>query len=363
MNKIQIQLKEQSRKYPIHIDSGILESVLTQVIKKHNNIVIITDSRVKKLYLKYLLRLLNNKNVLSLSFPAGEQSKNQNTKIYLENKMLKFKYARDTLIIALGGGVVGDMAGFVAATYMRGIPFVQIPTTLLSMIDSSIGGKTSVNTLYGKNMIGAFWQPSAVIIDTDFLKTLTKKQLINGLIEAIKIFLTHDKKNVLYIQKHLKKIINGDPATLIKLIHQAVKIKASIVSKDEKESHQRKILNFGHTIGHALEHVTHYQMLHGFAVGLGILVEAKISELMGILKNQDFCIIQSLMKDLGVIFNDFKKKDINNILRSTKMDKKKINKQVHYVLLQSIGTVYTDKLNVVHCVPDPIVKKALIELL
>jgi 3-dehydroquinate synthase len=274
-----------------HEISGV-ESLET-FLSLEQRVVIITDHHVKKLYGDALLEKLLQRGfqVLLLSFRAGEKSKNSRVKERLEGEMLRHQCGRNTMIVALGGGVVGDLAGFVAATYMRGIPYIQIPTTLLAMIDSSIGGKTGVNTIHGKNLIGAFWQPTAVIADLNFLKTLSQEQIINGLMEAIKIFLTNDRDQFFFVQEHLAQLLIPDLTLLEEVVIKAVEQKMTLVQKDEKESGERMILNFGHTIGHAIEQVSQYKIMHGYAVGLGILVELKISELLGICSKTEAAMI------------------------------------------------------------------------
>ena len=282
-NKINVDISGQDpAKYQITLGSGVLSTWQSWLGKycSSKQVVIITDKIVEKLYASEFAKQLGHDGykVLLLSIAPGEESKVQNVKEYLELEMLKAKYDRHTLLIAIGGGVIGDLSGFVAATYLRGIKYIQVPTTLLAMIDSSVGGKTAINTPYGKNLIGAFWQPQMVVMDIDLLASLPKVQLINGLVEAIKIFLTSDKEGFAYTKRHLDKILRHDMAKLQSVIRRAVSLKAHIVSEDEREENLRMILNFGHTIGHAIEKINDFKILHGYAVALGILVEAKIAE-------------------------------------------------------------------------------------
>lgn len=350
--------------YPILIQPGLLsepEKWLRKMKSEISSIVIITDNSVKKYYAHMLLHALDKLKIktLLLSFPAGEKSKNNKTKQYLEEKMLHHGCDRNTLILALGGGVVGDLAGFTAATYMRGISYIQIPTTLLAMVDSSVGGKTAIDTAYGKNLIGAFWQPKAVVADLHCLKTLPRKQLINGLIEAIKIFITNDAKSFYYVQRNLSKVLNKDETILKNIIKKAVKLKAEIVAKDEQEkSGERMICNFGHTIAHAIEMLSDYKILHGFAVGLGILVEAKISQLQGLLNEEQYNTIQTLLAQLGITIDQLKKFDIRKLLQATLLDKKSKSGRAQYVLIEQIGKVYAKQNRFAHFVEDAIVKQA-----
>ncbi|HVV68250.1 MAG TPA: 3-dehydroquinate synthase [Gammaproteobacteria bacterium] len=353
--------------YPILINSGLLEQPEAFLPENRNfgNLVLVTDNTVKKLYAeRFAEKLIGlGYKVTLLAFPAGEQHKNYQTKQHLETRMLRHRFGRDSLCLALGGGVVGDLTGFAASTYMRGIPYVQIPTTLLAMVDSSVGGKTGIDTPQGKNLIGAFWQPQAVVADINCLKTLPKKHLINGLIEALKMFLTSDAESLVYAQAKLDKILAGDETVLKNLIYRAVKVKADVVAKDEKENNLRMILNFGHTIGHAVETLSQYKILHGYAVALGILVEAKIAQLLGLLDFDKYLLIYNLFTGLGIVTSGLKKYTINHIINATKLDKKVRNGAVNYVLLRDIGQVYENKKAFAHPVEDDIVVRALIEVM
>ncbi len=352
--------------YIVSIEPGQLDDdSIKWFPTNYRNIVIVTDNTVSRYYGESLVRQLKKKEytVLLLTFPAGEKSKNSKIKQKLEESILSHAYGRnDTLILALGGGVAGDLAGFIAATYMRGIPYIQIPTTLLAMVDSSVGGKVAVNTPQGKNLIGAFWQPIAVIADTNTLKTLDKKHIVAGLIEAMKMFSTNDANSFNFLIENLPKILDLDDKLMSELIYRAIKIKAYVVNKDEKETGMRMVLNFGHTIAHALEKLTNYKMLHGYAVGYGILVEAKISQLMGILSEQDYALIQSSLASLGIYAKALRKYNIDKIIELTYTDKKTKAGLVRYVLLEKIGRVHTSYNNYVHPVSEPIVKEAILAL-
>jgi 3-dehydroquinate synthase len=365
MTQIMMKIPPQQVTYcPIQIEPHLL-SHPDKWLPEHcinKKLVVITDDNVKNYYGNTLLKKLKKYDPLLLSFLPGEKSKNYQTKQYLENQMLESHCDRDTIILALGGGVVGDVAGFVAATYMRGISYIQIPTTLLAMVDSSIGGKTGINTTRGKNLIGAFWQPIAVIIDTNCLTTLPKTHLINGLIEALKMFMTSDLTSFNYASKHIDKILNADILTLKDIIQRAITTKINIVSQDERENGLRTILNFGHTIGHALEKIMDYTLLHGYAVALGILVEAKISQLSGFLSHVDYQTIQSLFLKLSISADLLEKIEVEKIIMATKRDKKVKSGSVRYVLLKNIGQVYNQDNSFIHSVSDEIVRNALLEV-
>ena len=360
--QIDVEIPEIMRTtYPIMIGSGLLKKIEAFLPESTGIIMIISDETVQHYYGTILKQSLidSGYEVLSFAFPAGEASKNILLKTQIESEMINQGCDRYSVILALGGGVVGDIAGFIAATYMRGIAYLQIPTTLLAMIDSSVGGKTGIDTPEGKNLIGAFWQPTAVISDVLCLKSLPQQHLISGLIEALKIFLTSDPASLFFLQKHLDDILNYDEAILVDIISRAVRIKAEIVRRDEKELHERAILNFGHTIGHALEQLSNYQLLHGYAVALGILVEAKIAELQGILGAKHYAFIEALLYRLNIRPQELVIYDVNHILAATKVDKKKRFGQVHYVLLKDLGHVYHVEKQYVHPVPDMIIKQAL----
>lgn len=352
----------QTRDYDIFIGNGLLKH-LPQLLNSRfpayrqagRYIIIITDEVVKKMYGAQLLANVKRAglNADLLAVEAGEKSKCNVTKIWLEEQMLQKKCDRDTLILSLGGGVIGDLAGFVAATYMRGIPYIQIPTTLLAMVDSSIGGKVGINNAYGKNLIGAFWHPLATICDLDFLKNLPQKQLTNGLAEMIKIFLTYDAKSFYVAAKNFKKAANKD------LIKRAIELKTGVIFRDEHDQNERCVVNFGHTIGHVIEKLSSYKIQHGIAVALGILVESKISQLLGILEVRDYEIISKTICDLGIDEKMLQKFKTADILESTKGDKKNKSGQVLYVLLKKIGAVKKNGKKFAHPVDDIIVKKAL----
>ncbi len=344
--------------YPIFIEQGLLKNLFW--LPKHiQQIVIITDNKVKKLYAQNLLKSLQKtkKKVLLLSFPSGEKAKNYQMKHKLEQKILSKHFDRDAFILALGGGVVGDIAGFIAATYMRGISYIQIPTTLLAMVDSSIGGKTSINTSLGKNLIGAFWHPSSVIIDLHCLKTLPQKHLINGLIEALKIFIIYDKNSFQFFEKNIHDILNGEAASH-QIIFSAIRLKSQIVTQDEREKHLRSILNFGHTIGHALETLSNYRLLHGIAVGYGILVESKISEILGMLSRADYFKISQLLMKLGIHPKKLKTFNLQKIIALTQLDKKAKEEKAKYVLLKKIGKIHHKSKQFAFDVPNKVIEHA-----
>lgn len=360
IHKISVNMPAKPADYPILIGAN-LENVTAWLPKQRfNRIVIITDHGVKKRYGFALQKCLKQKghHVLLLSFPAGEKSKNEKTKQIIEHTMQRHHCGRDTLVLALGGGVVGDLAGFIAATYLRGVPYIQIPTTLLAMVDSSVGGKTGINTVHGKNLIGAICQPLCVVVDVVLLTSLSRKNMINGLIEAIKMFLTHDSESFNFTASHLLHIIKGDAKLVKEIVARATTIKAAVVSLDERERGERSVLNFGHTIGHALENISNYTLAHGYAVGYGIVVEATISHLLGLLDSNQLLTIINLFARLGIQGKDLQKYDLTKLIQATKIDKKARFGSVHYTLLQKIGRAHRTNGKYVHPVPDKIVRLA-----
>jgi 3-dehydroquinate synthase len=273
------------RSYPIVVGENLLES-MADLVEEHSpahRYAIISDSTVGRLYGPTVLQHLGGESRCSLfRFAEGESQKNRDTWQQLTDEMLAARLGRDTTVIALGGGVVGDLARFVAATYLRGVRVVQVPTSLLAMIDSSVGGKTGVDTVLGKNLVGAFHQPTVVITDVATLRTLPANHVSAGMAEAIKHGAISDAE---YIQRVISRsglILNLDPAALIEIVKRSVELKARVVAEDEKESGKRAVLNFGHTVGHAMEAASGYELLHGEAVGLGMLAEAAIGARLGI---------------------------------------------------------------------------------
>lgn len=361
LTQLEVTINRAFSTYPIWIGRDVLHQTALWMPGDVSRVVIITDDEVKWRYAVKLEQSLQAQGyfTLLLSFSAGEISKNAKTKSTLEDAMLLNGCDRDSLVIALGGGVVGDLAGFVAATFLRGIRYIQIPTTLLAMVDSSVGGKTAIDTPYGKNLIGAFWQPIAVVADINCLKTLPKDQMINGLIEVIKVFLIQDAPSFNELASQLNEVLNGDENLLINLIHRAVSIKVALVSHDERDMHQRALLNLGHTIGHALEKLNHYQGLHGYAVALGLLVESTIAQLMGLLAVEKVLLIKQLLSRLGITNDMLMQFDQDEIIHATYADKKTRAGCVRYVLLSDIGRVHQHQHQFVHPVADELVKQAL----
>ena len=299
MNAISVELGEES--YPIYIESGALEQ-LGRIYTQHElgaRAAVITDRTVEKLYARRALALLKEAGVDAqvIPVPPGESSKSLEWADRLYTRLIWGGFDRDSVIVALGGGVVGDLAGFVAATFLRGIPWAAVPTTLLAQVDAAIGGKTGINHRLGKNLIGAFHQPQFVLIDPDVLETLPERERWAGLAEVIKYGLTRDEKLFERLEASLEALAQLHNLTLLSdVIARSAAIKAEIVSQDEREAGVRALLNFGHTVGHALEAATKYRhFTHGEAVAWGMLIEAHITRARGWLSNGEFARISSLL--------------------------------------------------------------------
>ncbi len=361
MQEIKVNIKEKTGAYSIFVGrktSGLIKSYLEKY-HKGKKIVVVTDSNVKSLCADVILKELAVLSPYMIALPAGEASKSREMKERIEDHLLEKKYGRDTVMIAIGGGVIGDLAGFTASTYSRGIPVIQVPTTLLAMVDSSIGGKTSVNTKHGKNLIGTTCQPDAVFTDLDFLKPLPQEEFTNGMAEIIKIASTSDKELFAFIEKNTKKILEKDESALLHIIKRSIELKKEVVEKDEKEHGLRQILNFGHTFGHALELYTDYLAKHGHCVSMGAVVEAKISELQKSLGKKESREIASVLKSFGLPIKVDKEIDAGKIIEIMRLDKKSRSQRPRFVMLKGIGRIKSSKSCFSYEVDESIIKKAV----
>jgi len=343
-----ISVQTQHHRYDITISNGSLahlEKELTPWLDVTKKIILLSDTNVAPLYQKTIEKILGNKAVLPLIVPAGEEAKSFTVLQEVLEKILAWPIDRKTLLIALGGGVVGDLGGFVASIALRGIPFVQIPTTLLAQVDSSVGGKTAINTHAGKNLIGTFYQPVRVIIDLDCLKTLPMRERRAGYAEILKYGLIDDASFFAWCQSHAQAILDGDNEALKIAISHSCRTKALIVSKDEREAGVRALLNFGHTFGHALEAAVGYNnsvLLHGEAVAYGIRLAARLSARLDMLEAHQVVVIEDhldgleyprTLKDLLPSFT-LKPHDLLKVMES---DKKTVGGKKTFILLNSIG--------------------------
>jgi 3-dehydroquinate synthase len=300
---------------------------------------LITDSHVEPLYGRATAEALRAAGLEAelLTFAAGEANKTRETWAELSDQMLAAGFGRDAAVVALGGGVVGDVAGFVAATYMRGVPVVQVPTTLLAMVDASVGGKTGVDTPAGKNLVGAFHPPRLVVIDPEVLGTLPAAELRAGLAEAVKHGAIADAAHLDWIEAHAERLLAADVEVLAELIDHSVRIKADFVARDERESGPRKMLNFGHTIGHAVEAATGYGVLHGEAIAIGMLAEARLGERLGITEPGTADRLKSLLGRLGLPTELPAGVAAEDVVGWTRSDKKARAGHVEYALIRRLG--------------------------
>lgn len=342
---IKLKLKEKTNKsYKIIIEPGITKKIpeILKEMKIGKKYAIITDSIVKKLFGLQLQKVLQKNSIKSeiIDFKQGEVSKNLRSIEELAKRMVELGFTRKDAIIALGGGVTGDIGGFLASIYMRGIPYLQIPTTLLAMVDSAIGGKTGVDMECGKNLLGSIIQPSIVFVDIDYLKNLPDKQVRNGLGEVIKYGVIKDKKLFNFIEQNLDKILNKDKEALIEILKRSIQAKVDIVRKDEKENKDlRALLNYGHTYGHALEMLSGYKLLHGYAISIGMVIANKIAVNKGILREKEAERIKKLLKDAGLPITTAK--SVTN--KDIQSDKKREGKFIKLVLIKKIGKAIIHK--------------------
>ena len=330
-----------SRSYEILIREGLLDELGEDGLpfSGSGSLFIVTDSNVSKIYGRALLRRLSRqRRIRMISFPPGERNKNMRTASQIASELNRLGADRGSTILALGGGVVGDLAGFVASIYKRGVDYIQIPTTLLAQVDSSIGGKTGVDAPWGKNQIGTFYQPKGVLTDPKTLRTLPSSEILNGMAEIVKCAIIADKE----MFGQLSELEEFEPPVAAHLIVRASKIKAEVVSGDEREINYRAVLNFGHTIGHALESSWNYRWSHGTCVTLGMMAECWIALHMNILGEQDFERQSELLRRLSRgLLDKMPHLDKKILFRFAKSDKKAASSTVRMSLPASIGKMYT----------------------
>ena len=336
MAQVRVELAERS--YPIHIASGTLSELQQCFEGLSQDVFIITNPTVASYYLQPLLAELDGFNVNIFQMSDGEEFKSLTSYTEVMDQLIMAGFNRDCSIIALGGGVVGDLAGFVAATFQRGVSFYQIPTTLLAQVDSSVGGKTAVNHPQGKNLIGAFYQPRAVLIDTDCLQTLTDRDYRSGLAEVIKYGIIYDAEFFHWLERHTAELKSRDADTLTYAIQRSCEIKAEVVAADERESGIRAWLNLGHTFGHAIEAATQYgEWTHGEAVAAGTVIASKLSEVTQQLSPSDFRRIVELFNSLELPTRA-PKMPWSEWLAYMQRDKKVKDGRLHFILPTAIGS-------------------------
>jgi 3-dehydroquinate synthase len=353
VNTLKVELGDRS--YPILIGEGLLRQ--PELVRQHvvaRDILIVSNTTVAPLYLESLAAALGGSRVVEAILPDGEAHKTLATVSRIVDVLVANRFGRDCTVVALGGGVVGDMAGFAAACYQRGVPYVQVPTTLLAQVDSSVGGKTGVNHPGGKNLIGAFHQPSAVLADTSTLATLPVRELRAGLAEVIKYGLICDAPFFDWLEANIDGLLAADPTALAHVIQRSCEIKAQIVGRDEREHGDRALLNLGHTFGHAVESATHYtQLLHGEAIGAGLLMAAAMSHECGFIEAAHVERLRRLLERVGLPVK------IDGVppgvaLEHMRIDKKVQSGRMRLVLLRAIGDSF-----VTADYPEPALQRTL----
>lgn len=358
MKRLPLDLGDRS--YDILIGRGILPRAAQFLPEnlKPSRVVVITHPSINALYGKSLIESFARTGYAAdcIEIPEGEASKSLAQAEIIYDRLMEWNCDRQSLLVALGGGVVGDLTGFIAATYFRGVPFIQVPTTLLSQVDSSVGGKTAVNHPRGKNIIGAFHQPRLVVIDLETLRTLPANEYRAGMAEIIKYGVIEDAELFAFLESHVEKILAQDTLCLERIIETSCAIKARVVEKDETEGHYRMVLNFGHTIGHAIEALTGYStMIHGDAVAIGMVHVAKLSQLTGRCAEQIPQRIRRLVAAFGLP-TELPRFKAEEYIRTMSRDKKATQNKIRFVLVKDIGSV-----EIADDVPVDKIRAALIE--
>ena len=341
-----LKVKTKSKKYNIYIGNNIFNQ-FSKIVKKENinfkKTLIIIDKNVPEIFIKKINSQINSKKKLIFLFNASEKNKNFNSVNSILKILMENNFTRSDVIICLGGGIAGDVSGFAASIFKRGLKFINIPSTLLSQVDSSIGGKTGINNKFGKNLIGSFYQPDLVITDTKLLESLPRREIICGYAEIFKHSLIKNKKFFIFLNKNLQNILKLEKKFIERAILESCKIKKQIIEFDEKEINLRKSLNLGHTFGHAYEATLNYskKLNHGEAVLYGILSAAKLSKNFKLINSSDYRLIISHLSKLN--FNNLKKffsiKDLNKIVKYMISDKKNFTNKINFITIRKIGKV------------------------
>ncbi len=352
MNKTALQFEH----YPVYFGQQDWMSAINW--QAYAKVALISDSNVGPRYAQKLMDSLPI-DAHFFQMPAGEFYKTRDTKHALEDQLLAQGFGRDTLIIALGGGVVLDLVGFLAATYCRGVAVVYMPTSVMAMVDASMGGKTGINTSYGKNMLGVFSQPHLIWMQIAFLQSLPEYEFINGLAEVIKHAVTLDGQYYQWLNSHCDAILQKDPDVLLEMIYQSILIKQKIVAQDEKEVGMREILNFGHTVGHAIELCSAFKMAHGHAVALGMLIEAYMSHLLGHLAYEHVNSLLQILKAFQLPLNTQYLDDMDALKQAIRRDKKSKQGLAHLVMLKEIGQVHHQEMHFSFPLPIDILENAV----
>ncbi len=339
LKKINISTKEQ--KYSIEIETNSIQKKIENIICNNNNVIFLIDKKVFSIFKK----IKNYQNQKFININCSEKIKSFQSYTEICNKILKLGVDRKSTLVALGGGTLGDLSGFIASTMLRGINLILIPTTLLSQVDSSIGGKNGINTNYGKNLIGTFYQPKSVIIDPHILSTLPKRELRSGYAEIVKHSLIYDQNFFNWLENNSKKIFNLNYEALAKAIYKSILIKKQYILKDEKEQlknkYSRAILNFGHTFGHALEAYYNYnnKLTHGEAISIGMIIASRISNKLNYLSHKEFIRIKKHFISNNLPIEDIKMYD-KKIFQIITKDKKNFDGELKFILIRNIGNAF-----------------------
>lgn len=342
MRKVNVKLTgKRDDSYPIYIGAGISEKIPPMLPPAHSY-ALVADRTVRDLYAGQFLENMRKARLhcILITFPPGEKSKSRRVKAKIEDELFENGIGRDGCIIAFGGGVTGDIAGFVAATYMRAIPYVQVPTTLLAMADSSVGGKTGIDVPAGKNLVGAFYQPKAVFIDPLYLESLPKRQVRAGMAEVIKHAVVADPGLFNRLSRNAAELLEAGPDAMEPLLAKNCSIKAGIVSRDEREGNLRQVLNFGHTVGHAMEKLSGYRILHGEAVAAGMAVEVEIARRMKLISAEEAEKITGLLKKFRFSLRLPENADIEDFPEAMRLDKKSRKQRLRMALPEKIGKIH-----------------------
>jgi 3-dehydroquinate synthase len=346
----------------VTVGSGVIDSLRAELADDLGAVALIADSNLTSLHAARVAEALGPRRVVPLEFEAGEQHKHRSTKEDLEDAMLDAGLGRDCVVVALGGGVTTDLGGFVAATYMRGVPWIALPTSLLGAVDASIGGKTGLDTDRGKNLIGAFHQPRAVVIDLTLMATLPAGEVDNGLAEMIKHAVIADAEYLVRIGRDAASLRRLRPETLAPAIVRSIEIKSEVVAADTAERDFRQVLNLGHTIGHAIELESEYGVGHGLAVAAGVSVECGIAARLGLMSEDDRDEVRAALQQVGLPIAPPAGIDRDALLRATARDKKSRGGVVRYALPAGVGRMARGEAGWGHEVPDEVVMAAISEV-
>jgi len=341
----QLVLELADRSYNIHIDKDIIsQSQFFQPYCEGENVLILSNEVVAPLYLKKLSSALNTKRVHHFILPDGEKFKSLENYSAVLDFLIEHEFRRNDTLIALGGGVIGDLGGFVAASYQRGMGFIQVPTTLLAQVDSSVGGKTAVNHTLGKNMIGAFYQPKVVVIDTATLQSLPEREYVSGFAEVVKYAMLGEENILALLSQQMSLILKRDPAVLAEIIFYSCQKKASVVSADEIEQGNRALLNLGHTFGHAIERITQYNhYLHGEAIAIGTAMALNLAISKRVISEKSANFYRLLFSQLGLPLKLNYQTSVSAILDAMKLDKKNMNEKIRLILPNESGCIIVEE--------------------